>query len=185
MKTTITRISAALVLIAAATAATTASAQTASPETKFYGELGYTALQYKEPAGKADLGMGTATIGYEINKNFAVEGALGTGISDDNVNVLGTNVNVDVDNSYAVFLKPKAVVAQNLEVFAKLGWAKTKLKGSAGGFNASSTGSDFAYGAGAQYSITPTAYITGGYMKLYDKNSVTADGWNIGVGYKF
>lgn len=182
MKTTITRISAALVVIAAATSA---SAQSASPQTRLYGELGYTALQYKEPAGKADLGLGTATIGYEINKNFAVEGSLGTGISDDNVNVSGTNVKVDIDNSYGVFLKPKAQVAQDLEVFAKLGWAKTKLKANAGGFSASNSGSDFAYGAGAQYSITPAAYITGGYMKLYDKNSVTADGWNIGVGYKF
>jgi opacity protein-like surface antigen len=185
MKSTITRISTTLVPLVLIAAATSANAQSAVPQTKLYGELGYTALQYKEPAGKADLGLGTATIGYEINKNFAVEGMLGTGITDDNVNVSGTNVNVDVDNSYGVFLKPKAQIAQDLEVFAKVGWAKTKLKGSAGGFSASNSGSDLAYGAGAQYNLTPTVYIAGGYMKLYDKDSVTADGWNVGVGYKF
>ena len=75
--------------------------------------------------------------------------------------------------------------AQSLEVFARLGWAKTKLKANGGVFSASESGSDFAYGAGAQYSFTPTTYVTGGYTRLYDKNSVTADGWNIGVGYRF
>ncbi len=84
-----------------------------------------------------------------------------------------------------MFLKPKAKINQDLEAFAKLGWAKTKIKASGGGFGASDSGSDVAYGVGLQYSITPAAYITGGYMNLYDKDDVSADGWNIGIGYKF
>lgn len=176
MKSAIAKISTAIVLVAAASSACA----------QFYGELGYTALSYKESgAPDADLGLLGATIGYEINKNLAVEGLLATGISDDTVQVGAVNVKVKNKDTYGFFLKPKAIVAENLEVSAKLGWAKSKIEASSLGVTASDSGSDFAYGVGVQYSVTPTAYITGGYSNFYNKDGTKVDGWNIGVGYKF
>ncbi|MFY9329250.1 MAG: porin family protein [Georgfuchsia sp.] len=175
MNITLTKISVAIALVVAATAA---SAQV-------YGEVAYTGLTYEEEGGKADLGTLGATIGYEINKNLAVEGMFAAGVQDDDVDVGGFNVNVDLKNTYGVFLKPKAELAENLEVYARLGWAKSKIEASAFGQTMSDSGSDFAYGVGLQYSFSPTTYVTGSYTNLYDKEGTTIDGWGIGIGYKF
>lgn len=175
MKTTIAKVSAALLIVAAATSA---NAQT-------YGEISYSSVNYEEPAADADLGLLGVTFGYEINKNLAIEGTFAAGVQDDNVQVGAVNVNVDAKHSYGVYLKPKAALGENFEVFAKLGWAKSKLEASGGGLTISDSGSDFAYGIGAQYNFSPKTYVSGGYTNLYDKDSVSVDGWNISIGYRF
>ncbi|CAG4884912.1 Maltoporin (maltose/maltodextrin high-affinity receptor, phage lambda receptor protein) [Georgfuchsia toluolica] len=106
---------------------------------------------------------------------------LAGGVQDDNVETPFGSVNVDLKHTYGAFLKPKMDLGQNFELFARLGWAKTKIDAGGG----SDSESDFAYGVGLQYSFSPKAYVTGGYMNLYDKDGVQVDGWNIGVGYKF
>jgi len=172
MNTTFKKFSAALVL---ALAATSASAQV-------YGEAAYNAINIEGDGLDADVGVLNATIGYEVNQYLAVEAMAGTGVTDDDVDIGGgVNANIDVDRTYGVFLKPKAKLGQDFEVFARLGWAKTKIKA---GSDAQDE-SDFAYGVGLQYTITPKAYVTGGYTNLYDKDGITVDGWTIGFGYKF
>lgn len=168
------RVSVAIALIATASCA----------NAQVYGEAAYSWISYENSGYKADLGAIGATIGYEINKNLAIEGMLSEGISDDSVQVLGLNIKVKGKDTYGVFLKPKAVLG-DVELYAKLGWAKSNVEYSIPGASVSDSGSDFAYGVGMQYSLSPKTYITGGYMKLYDKDSVTIDGWSFGFGYKF
>ncbi|CAG4884917.1 Porin family protein [Georgfuchsia toluolica] len=176
MKTTLKSIAVALVL---ATAATSASAQV-------YGEIGYSALNADGDGVDVDLGTLGATVGYEINKNFAVEAMIAGGVQDDDIqDPLFGNINVDLKHTYGAFLKPKMNLGQNFEIFARLGWAKTKIEANGGGVTDSDSESDFAYGVGVQYSFSPKAYVTGGYMNLLDKDGIEVDGWNIGVGYKF
>jgi opacity protein-like surface antigen len=181
MKAFTTAVTVALTL---ATAAVTTNAN-AQNNSGFYGEVGYTSVQYKGSGVKADMGMLGATLGYEINSYLAVEGMYATGISGDTVKILNVDVNFDIDHNYGVFLKPKYAVSKDLELFAKLGWNELKGTLSAVGRSASSSDDSFAYGIGAKYAINPKMYVTGGYSSLYDKNSTTTTGWNFGLGYKF
>ena len=161
------------------TAAAGASAQV-------YGELDYSFVSYKESGvPDATTGMLGGNLGYEINKNLALETRAAFGVMDDDVAYRGLNINVKVENTYGFYLKPKFSPAPNLELFAKLGYMHTKVKASALDFSQSSSGNDVAYGLGAQYGFTRQGYVTGGYSRFYDKDSTKLDGWNLGLGYKF
>lgn len=51
--------------------------------------------------------------------------------------------------------------------------------------SASDSDSDVAYGFGASYRVTPQAYVTLDYMNYYKKDGFKADGFTLGVGYRF
>ena len=165
--------------IALAAAAGSASAQV-------YGEVAYHALNVDE-SGIENLSIGAlgVTLGYEAHPNLAVEAMLAVGVQDDSVTVSGIRVEGQLDNSMGLFLKPKLRVADGLELFARLGWAHSKITVRALGVSLSDDGNDLAYGLGAQYSFNKNMYVTGSYMNLYNKNDFKVDGWNIGLGYKF
>ncbi len=161
------------------TAAAGASAQV-------YGELDYTFVTYKETGvPDAKLGMLGANVGYEINRNLAVESRAAFGIQDDDVLYRGLTINVKVENTYGIYLKPKFSPAPNLEIFGKIGYMHTKVKYAGLGQSHTDSGSDATYGLGAQYEFDKKSYVTGGYTRFYEKDSLKLDGWNLGLGYKF
>lgn len=152
-----------------------------------YGEAAYPGLNFSESSTGADANIGAlgVNIGYEINKHLAVEALIAAGVKDDTATVTGVSVNVGPKHPIGVYLKPKATIGENFEVYAKLGWADTKVEFSGPGGSASGSDSDFSYGVGAQYNFSPKSYVSAGYLKLDNKNTVDIDGWTISVGYRF
>jgi outer membrane autotransporter protein len=96
-----------------------------------------------------------------------------------------TNVDAKISSSYGVFLKPKVMVSNEVELFARLGYAKSTLKLSTRGESESQTEGSFAYGLGGNYYLNKQTYLTASYMNLYSKDGTKATGFNFGVGYKF
>jgi opacity protein-like surface antigen len=151
---------------------------------------GYSPLTLKDsdaPVLKAKPTVLTGIVGYEINPNVAVEGLLGLGLNKSSVTVGGTSTNIDakISTSYGIFVKPKVMVSNEVELFARLGYASSKLKLSTSGASRSETESSFAYGLGGNYYLNKQTYLTASYMSLYSKDGVKATGLSIGVGYKF
>ena len=172
--------------------AITAFAITATAaQAQIYGEVGYTALTAKDTSSattyKASPSALGVTVGYEVHKNVAVEAMGVFGISGDNIKKNGTSTSdkFKVDSSYGVFVKPKAMLGENFEIFGRLGYMNTKVSNAGASSSSSLTKSSLAYGLGANYYVTKTTYLTVNYMNLYNKDSVKIDGITFGLGMKF
>jgi len=164
-------------IAALATGAVAAHAQ-------LYGEFGYVDLRDKFTlAGteyKPHLGALNATIGYGVHPNLAVEGMLAAGVKDDTV----AGINTELKHSVGLFLKPRIMLSQEFELFGRVGYAESKIKGRRGN-TADESSSDWAYGLGANYYFNPTSYGTLSYMRLYDKDGEKINGLTLGVGMRF
>lgn len=195
-----------LIAIAAASAllmlGTAAQAQQArSTVGGTYAEVGYTQFKFGD-GSSLKPGAIRGIVGYDFHPNIAVEGMLAFGIRNDSVTetvVSGTdvataNVKAKLEHAYGVYLKPKANVTDALELFGRVGYTRAKVKATAdvalngvavGSMSDSSTDGGFSYGLGANYKFSPAAYVGVDYMRYYKKDGVTADGFTVGVGFRF
>ena len=144
-------------------------------QAQVYVEGAYAPLKIDDGSASDKPAALMGVVGYEINPNVAIEGLLGLGVKKGSG---GTNLS----NSVGVFVKPKMMLNNEVEVFGRLGFARTKLK-----FSEDSSGSDssFAYGLGGNYYLNKQTYLTASYMSLYSKDGFKINGFNLGAGYKF
>jgi opacity protein-like surface antigen len=170
------------------------SAQAQTKTSPLYGEVGYTFVKIKpEGSESAKLGALRGIVGYDLHPNIAVEGMLAFGVNDDkesfDVGGVTVNAKLELQNAYGIYVKPKFNPTKELELFGRLGYARTKLKAtvSALGFSesASDSDSDFSYGAGLKYNFDPRMSVGLDYMRYFDKDGVKIDGVTVGFGYRF
>lgn len=121
------------------------------------------------------------TVGYGVHPHLAIEGMLGLGTKKST----NDGVEMKYKSIYGVFLKPRYQLSDAVEVFARLGYAKTKLQATDSVGTGSDSSSSVAWGLGANYAIDKDLYLTGGYNQLYKKDGFKNTGFNIGLGYKF
>lgn len=126
-----------------ALAAINASAQ-------MYGEIGVTSVNYDETVPGLKFKSSPTAIrgilGYEINPNFAVEGLVGFGMSDDNLQVNGIAVpgaKFKASSIAGIYAKPKAQFTPELEGFVRAGFAQSRGTVSVAGVSASSSTTSF------------------------------------------
>lgn len=150
-----------------------------------YGEVGYSFIKIEDESDDIKLGALRGIAGIEVHPNVALEGMIGFGVKDENINILGTDVKVKLERFYGLYVKPKLKVTNELELFARLGYAHSKVKASALGTSSSDSEGDASYGVGASYSFSPRAYGTIDYMSYYNKDGVKANGVTLGVGFRF
>ena len=150
-----------------------------------YGELGYTWAKVSGDGASAKPGLLRGIIGYDIHPNLAVEGMLGVGVKDDSTNIGGTDVNAKVQHTVGVYLTPKMNVTPALNVFARLGYASTRVKFDSPVGSATTSKGDWSYGAGVQYAFGRATYAGLDYMRYLNKDGVKVDGVTLSVGYHF
>jgi outer membrane autotransporter protein len=163
-----------------------AQAQQARPAVPgWYGEVGYGFLNISEPGVDVNPQLLRGVLGYNVHPFFALEGMLGFGTASDDFDTgAGFRADAKVENTWGLFVKPKYDFG-NVEVFGRLGWARTKLKVDTPLGTGRDSDNDFAYGVGLNYSFNPRTYVGVDYMRYFDKNNTTIDGWSINVGYRF
>jgi opacity protein-like surface antigen len=175
-----------ILILAAVTASTAVSAQT-------YGEIGYTASTYKENVDgdvvKASPAAIRGILGLELNPNLAVEGMVASGLGDSSVKFNGqtiSSIKLTINSVIGLYLKPKAKLNDNLEIFARVGMVQAKGTITSTGYGTDS-GSDsgFSYGAGLSYALNPTTSLNVDYMSYLNKAGAQLNGITFGVGFKF
>jgi opacity protein-like surface antigen len=163
----------------------TAQAQTRAP---LYGELGYSFLEFKADGFKTKPHALRGIVGYEFHPNVAAEGMLAFGVRSDDVNVGGVNVDTKLRHAFGVFVKPKYNFGP-AEVFARVGYARVKVKATACLAGAcvsdSDSDGDVAWGFGANYNINPRMYVGADWMRLNDDDGGKIQGLTINFGYRF
>jgi outer membrane immunogenic protein len=140
------------ILIAAASAAallslTPALAQAQTATTGLYGNLGYS----QSSGDDINLGALGGRLGYRFNNWLGVEGELGFGVKDDTVSEAGVDVDIELEHTEAIYAIGFAPLSDKTDLFARIGYGNTSIKGSALGVSASEDGDSWNFGVGAQH----------------------------------
>jgi len=72
-----------------------------------------------------------------------------------------------------------------LELFGRLGFARTQRTVSAPGFSDKASANSFAYGFGAAYAINEKVSVNLDYMSYYDRKDIQFKGPTLGLAIKF
>jgi hypothetical protein len=139
-------------VLAAATAVASVVAFAPSASAQLYGGAGLTVFQTDFDDQDINIAAAMGRLGWEFNPFFAVEGEAAFGIAEDEVDVLGTPVDVGVDSGFGVFAVGKAPLGV-VDLFGRIGYADVTIEGSVGGFSASEDGSGMAYGGGINFNV--------------------------------
>jgi hypothetical protein len=170
-------------------AVTGVMAQSDNKESGFYVEAGLIQAYYKEPSLNFNNAMGSLKGGYNIDKNFAIEGMYAGNLNSSSGYVGAVYVTAQVQNAYGIYGKAKIDLNDIFAIYAKAGATNGTVSASAsfgGNFaSAFASGTSPSFGAGVQANISKETYASLEYMSYYNRNSVTIAGPSINVGYKF
>lgn len=122
-----------------------------------------------------------AKLGMSINKNFAVEARLGTGLSDDSI----SGFDIKVDNFAGVYAKGILPVSDVASVYGLLGYTQGKLKAEFAGQSDSDSDSDISYGIGAEFAVSANTSVGVEWARLFKGDGYKVDGLSLGVSFKF
>ena len=153
-------------------------------EGNYYG-LSVSQLGYDEAGFSADVMTIDGKLGTYFNENFSGEIRLGLGITDDTVNVFGTDVDVEIPNYFGAYVRGGIPVTEGFYPYIVAGYTRGKIEGSALGESFSETESDVSYGLGADFSVSNDVDITLEYMNYLDKDGVEVDGISLGFKARF
>lgn len=178
--------------LAAATAFSFAGAAHAEgADAPLYFELGYSKLSVKGGVPgmslKASPGAISGIAGYQVNNNLSFEGllAFGAGGSEAKINGVGSGVDIKVGTGLGFFARASTNLTDDLQVFGRLGWQHSRLKFSDATGSDSDSGSDLAYGFGANFNLSKSSYLQASWMSYYNKNSTKISGFGLSYGIRF
>ncbi len=175
MKRSITLACAAITIVAAP-----AFAQ----DSGWYGDVGYQFHAIDDDGTDADIGTITGHVGYNFTPNLAAEGELGFGVTDEEVNVLGTNVDLGVNYLVGAYGRVQAPLSENLTVFARAGFVQIEVEADAPGASASDSETGAGYGVGGEFHFDGQNGIRADYTR-YDIEDLEVDSFLIGYSRKF
>ena len=164
-------------LAAAAIIAPAASAQV-------YGGVGYSTFTADAGGEDATVGGVMGRLGFKSNPFFGVEGEVAIGIQEDNFDVLGTQVDVSLENSYGVYAVGWLPIPLVGDIFGRVGYADLSIEASALGTSVSDSGSGLAYGAGIQLSNIPFTKLRLEYTR-YQPDDAEVDSFGISALLQF
>lgn len=164
-------------LAAAAIIAPAASAQV-------YGGVGYSTFTADAGGEDATVGGVMGRLGFKSNPFFGVEGEVAIGIQEDNFDVLGTQVDVSLENSYGVYAVGWLPIPLVGDVFGRVGYADLSIEASALGTSISDSGSGLAYGGGVQLSSIPFTKLRLEYTR-YEADDSEIDSFGISALLQF
>jgi len=179
-----------IVALSVALACTGAFAQSKAKDDSTYIQLGYSSTQYNLDgiSGLSNANSLAITLGKNMSENYALEGIYATGMGDSTSTSLGTTVNLKLASSYGLFVKPKMMISDALELFARVGYFNAKATLSvpaAPALNTDTSGTSLSYGMGVSMKLTESIYGSLDWMQWYKKDGADIKGMGLSIGYKF
>lgn len=164
----------------AAAAAVPAAAQTLS-NPAWYGSVGYANLS--TDGTDVNLDAVTARIGARLTPYLGAEGELSLGVGDE---TLAPGVDVKLNHDAAIYGVASYPVAQNFDVFGRVGYGTTVVEASGLGSSATEHSDSWNYGVGANYRFDGVNGVRADYTRRdYQDGNGTADVWTIGYVRRF
>jgi len=143
--------------IALATAVIAGFTSTASAQDSgIYGNVGVKTYEF-------DTYNILGRLGYNLSNNFGVEAEGSFGITGENDNIFGTDVEVDTNWDLGAYIVSRYPVSNNFELFARAGYSVVEVEVSSGNQSDSANLDGFAVGGGLQYNLDQQNGIRLGY----------------------
>ncbi|MFN4327612.1 MAG: outer membrane beta-barrel protein [Limnobacter sp.] len=120
-----------------------------------------------------NYGGARVTGGYQLTDHFAVEGHVGTGVSDAKI----AGQTSQLGTYYGVDLVGKLPVTEKIYARANVGYGSIEIDGI--------KDNDIRFGVGAGYQLSANTDLTFSLERWYSKEGVTINSLNTGVSYKF
>lgn len=165
----------------------------AEDESGIYFESSYTVLDTSDSIlGNFTLPTLKATLGKSLHENLDGELTFATGISDSSE--LRTSpsglarFDANLRTAYGLYLRPKVMLEDSIELFARIGYFRGKYDVSAHGavdWATQARGGSFSHGLGVKIDLSKDYYFVGDYMRYYARSNGTIDGFSLGLGYRF
>ncbi len=174
--------------VAAVSLSTAPIVSQAAERTPMYGAINYLSLDLKDETGtygSFDNEALALTLGYNIHKNLAVEGWLGSGVRSDTKTLLGTAVKVDTKDFYMLVLRPQVAITPMIDLYGRFGYMSGKLAATGGNVSLKERDHDFSYGLGFAFYNNSGLSFTIDYSQFYDKQDVKIRGLTIGAAMDF
>jgi outer membrane immunogenic protein len=165
-----------LAAAAVATLAVAAPAMAQDNTTTLYGSAGYTNFNAED----VNLGAIQARLSARFDTHFGLEGEIAAGIVGDDVSVLGTKVDIDLNYQAGVYAVGYLPVGPNADIFARVGYVNAELEASVAGASGTGNSGGMAYGVGGQYFFTEKDGVRIDYTR-HEYEDLDAD--VIGVSY--
>jgi len=149
-----------------------------------YVGLDYAQLRYSENGTTENFKPRAMLLkgGYGFHKNFAIEASVGTGISNDNKDVIGyENAKVDLDYLVSANIKTILPMSKNLDVDILMGLSYIGLSTESDNFSNDGAEESIFYGMGLDYGITENISIDANLVYYF--NNIRA--LELGLIYKF
>lgn len=182
---------ASLLAVGVVTAASAQQRMQSTTDPRLYGELGLSQLKIEAEDGplsaEAKPGVLIGTLGYQLLPFLAIEGQVGGNVMKDEIKLNGANTGVDakIPHMVGLFVKPTLPLGERVELFARAGVVRTKLKLSTGGIDVDDTGTSGAYGVGVNVNLSPVSYLQANWMNYYDKDDIKLQGVGLMYGRRF
>jgi len=180
------------ILLGCALTALSANALAAADKTgKTYVGVGYTMLTVS-PEGGPDFDLSALGVrgGYYFNKYFSVEGRLGFGVADDTQSVPPFDVTIDLDYNLGVYAVGHIPLSEQFQLYGLAGFTKHEVTFSIPGDSESYDDSDFSYGVGAEFDMTPSMSLGLEYTFYFSDGDIEGlkydtDGLGVTLNYIF
>ncbi|WP_333607981.1 porin family protein [Arsukibacterium sp.] len=163
------------------------------------GQLGNTKLKINEDglSESESFNVLSGLVGYQFNRNFALEARLGTGVSDKTFSEDGYRESISVAHQAAVLAKGIVPINDVFSLYGVAGFGSVKynFKESGNGFSYSEneTVDGLTAGVGAAFNMGSQWALTLEYLQLPDKKysagpysfKVKTNSLSVGVNYSF
>jgi opacity protein-like surface antigen len=161
-----------------------AGAQEARPGP--YGGFNFSQISYDQSgASSASLtGIG-GVLGTVLSPHFAVEARAGIGLNDDQINIGPTTVMVDLNSYFSGYLKGILPLAPRFGVYGLAGFTIAKFTGNNGALYLTKWESDFSYGAGVEFGLTPTTSLGLELLRMFEGSGYNLDAVSVGLNFRF
>ncbi|HRH21177.1 MAG TPA: porin family protein [Brevundimonas sp.] len=168
------------VVAVAATIAVPAAAQSLTSPS-WYGSVGYSNLSSDDT--DVSLDALTGRVGARFSPYFGAEGELSVGLGDE---TLVPGVDVQLNHDAAVYGVASYPIAQNIEVFGRLGYGTTEMEASGLGTTATEHSDSWNYGVGANYLFDGVNGVRADYTRRdYQDDNGEADVWTVSYVRRF
>jgi len=153
-----------------------------------YIGVNFASLDYSEEWGaiKAEPTAGYVRLGAFVNEYLSGELRLGTGLNDDSVTFEGVGVDVELKSLYGAYLRAGFPVSEVVYPYALLGYTRAEIRATVPGVvGITESGSDVAFGLGADINFPGSFSLNLEYTNYYDDDGVEIDAMSIGLAARF
>lgn len=174
-------------LIVAAALFTAVNAEAEFYKSKPYAGGNISGVDLSVTGGPDDLSLvtGYARFGARFDDYFSLEWRIGTGLQDDDIDVLGVNSEVSLDLFYGAYVLGGLPVTEDIYPYVLIGYTQAEVELNSRDSSDEYEEHDVSFGVGINFDVSNQFAINLEYLQYLKEDGVELSGPALGVLYYF